>query len=370
MSIYRRRDTGGWIVDVKLEGRRIRRTLKPSVSKREAEALERQVRADLEAGPIRPNRAPTWIDLAGRYWHEHARHLGWADTVSGHMDALTDAVGENTRINMLSASRLSEAVAIWRGKGLSPGTINNRLAVARAFLNHARDVWGAPVPHIPWRRLRLETPDHIPTYVRQADRDAILALCPAHVRHAARLALATGLRRGSVLGLRWEDIDLDHGVVIAHGKSRRPGGKVLVLPVTPEIRDILEEIGPKDVGPVICWRGKPVKDIKTAFNRARAKAGRPWVLFKDFRHSVAMEILDATGSLDVAGAVLGHSSPAVTRKHYARFHIEHIRQGLMGRRRQRYLEGEVGAQKGHKAEAEDDETQRAPVAQQDRASDS
>lgn len=53
-------------------------------------------------------------------------------------------------------------------------------------------------------------------------------------RNSARwaLALALGLRRGEALGLRWEDVDLDHGVLrvrrsrlrprYAHGVSRRP----------------------------------------------------------------------------------------------------------------------------------------------------
>lgn len=127
-----------------------------------------------------------------------------------------------------------------------------------------------------------------------------------------------------MLSLRWENIDFDQRVVRAIGKSRKPGGKVIILPLTDQLVAVLEAIGRRDVGPVITWRGRPVREIKTAFNRARARAGLPHVQFRDLRHSVAMEILSVTGSLDLAGAILGHSDPSVTRKHYARFRLEQM----------------------------------------------
>jgi hypothetical protein len=56
-----------------------------------------------------------------------------------------------------------------------------------------------------------------------------------------------------------------------------------VLPITPEYMAILREIGLRDLGPVITYRGKPVRTIDAGWRRAAKRAGYPGVLFKDLR---------------------------------------------------------------------------------------
>lgn len=336
MSVYRRQDTGGWIVDVKVGSNRVRRTLGPKALKREAEALERQIRAEIEAGRPRERDPVLWHELAARYWEEHAQRLKWAKDVKAHLNALSDTFGDDRPVSTITPSLIAEAVAVWSNGGASPYVVNNRLAVGSGIWTRARDVWAVDLPHVPWRRLRVVEPDPVPTYIPPEEREAVLAHCAPHVRHAGLIALATGLRRASVLSLQWEDVHFDRGVIVARGKSVKPGGKALLLPLTDELREIFNEIGPQDCGPVITWRGRQVADIKTSFSKARRKAGLPHVRFKDFRHSVALEILEATGSLDLAGATLGHSDPRVTQRHYARFQVDAIREGLQKRRDRRY----------------------------------
>jgi len=184
---------------------------------------------------------------------------------------------------------------------------------------------------MPWRRLRLQEPDREPPYVPPLVRDAIMDHALPHVRLAMQIALATGWRRASVLRLRWEHVDWHRGIV--HGRGKGPaGGKALVHPLTGELEAILMQAGPcPTTGPVVQWHGKPVLDIKRGFAAARTAAGYPDVLFRNLRHSVAQEILAATGSLDLAGAVLAHSQPSVTRKHYARVQVDAIRAALQAR---------------------------------------
>ena len=45
------------------------------------------------------------------------------------------------------------------------------------------------------------------------------------------LDLATGLRRGELLGLKWEDIDLDQGVIRVRRQVARINGKVQEMPL-------------------------------------------------------------------------------------------------------------------------------------------
>lgn len=332
MPVRRRTDNGHWLIDFRdSRGGRHRITLpedQSGLTKRQAEAVERQLRQEIEAE--QPGPADTWGALAARYWEEHGQHLSWQDSVSGHLDRLSDLIGDHTMAREITPDTFARGVAQWRGE-LAPATVNLRLAVAQNLWTRAAKLWGIPMPAIPWDMLRLDVPDRLPGYVPPAVRDAIMSCARPHVRLAMRLALATGWRRSSVLGLRWEHIDWHRGLVFGRGKGRA-GGKILVHPLTAEIVDILLEPGPQPaVGPVVHWRFKPVLDIKRSYARARSDAGYPGVLFKDLRHSVAQEILAATGSLDLAGAALAHSQPSVTRKHYARVQVDAIRKALEAR---------------------------------------
>ena len=126
-----------------------------------------------------------------------------------------------------------------------------------------------------------------------------------------------------MLALRWEDVDFARGLVRSRGK-----GKALVSPLTDALRRVLVAAGPAPAGPVVSWRGKPVADIKIAFDAARRAAGLPAVRFADIRHSTAQEVLAVSGSLDLVAEVLAHSTPGLVKKHYARIKLDAIRAAL------------------------------------------
>jgi integrase len=342
MPARRRSDNGHWMLDFRVAGRRYRETLPAEYNdkgKREIEALERQRRQEIEAQQAGP--ADSWGSLAARFWSEHGSRLASRDSIPGHLNALSDVIGDHTFVRDIAADHFARGIAQWQERGrkiktkdgklielpLSAKTINNRLGVAQSLWNRARDLWGIAMPHIPWKKLSLPVPDRVPAYVPPRVREAIIAKALPHVAFTCRLALATGWRRASVLGLRWEKIDWQRELMEGLGKGRA-GGKVLIHPLTTEIWNILCEIGPKEEGPVITWHGKPVLDPKKGFNSARKAAGYPKVLFKDFRHSVGQEVLALTDSMAVTSAVLGHSQISVTQKHYARVQVDAVRRAL------------------------------------------
>jgi integrase len=249
--------------------------------------------------------------------------------VNDREQPLSSSPEKRHSIRAITPDHLARGVATWQGK-IAPKTINNRLGVAQSLWNRARDLWGIPMPHMPWKKLQQPVPDIVSAYIAPAVREVIITKAIPHVAYTCRLALATGWRKASVLGLKWEKIDWERELMEGLGKGRA-GGKILIHPLTTEIRDVLCEIGPKEQGSVITWHGKPVLDIKKGFHTARVAAGYPNVLFKDFRHSVAQEVLAVTDSMAVTSAVLGHSQTSVTQKHYARVQVEAIRKALEAR---------------------------------------
>lgn len=152
------------------------------------------------------------------------------------------------------------------------------------------------------------------------------------------LFVATGLRPGELLGLLWEDVDLtsnppsvavtgtikrtrDQGLHRqAHPKTEH-GERVLGLPAFAvkvlARRKLAEEPGSNPLGLIFPSQVGTVLDPGNFRRQWREARGEEfeWVKPSSFRKAVATLIEREVGSV-VASKQLGHSSDAVTRRHY------------------------------------------------------
>lgn len=164
-------------------------------------------------------------------------------------------------------------------------------------------------------------------------------------RNAARwsVALALGLRQGEALGLMWENVDLDEGVIRVRQSLQRVKGQGLVmggLKSNAGRRDIAlpdelvkqlrahrkaqteERVAAgsmwEDHGLVFCQRiGKPIdhsRDWKAWRNLLKA-AGVEHRRLHDARHSAATILLAQGVSTRVVMQILGHSQISVTMRY-------------------------------------------------------
>lgn len=150
--------------------------------------------------------------------------------------------------------------------------------------------------------------------------------------------LGTGVRTGELLGIRWQDIDLDadvptvsvmgtvtskkgHGVVWKPAPKSETSKRTLYLPsiavealrrqfAAREFRPESEAVFASEVG---TWRNP--SSYRVHFRQVRKLAGLEWVTPKSIRKTVATTIYGADG-LDNASKQLGHSEVGVTAKHY------------------------------------------------------
>ena len=65
-----------------------------------------------------------------------------------------------------------------------------------------------------------------------------------------RMALFTGMRRGELFKLKWEDIDFDRGFIHIRGPK---GGQDQTIPLNQAARELLED-HPRDETPLMCFR--------------------------------------------------------------------------------------------------------------------
>jgi integrase len=152
------------------------------------------------------------------------------------------------------------------------------------------------------------------------------------------LAVTTGMRRGELLALRWQDVDLQRGSLAVTGSLHRtPTGLEVGSPKTAKSRRRIElsalalaslsrhrasqEAVPLPGAFVFTNRaGRPVEPsnlLHRDFPAVLAKAGVPHIRFHDLRHTAATLLMSQGEHPKVVSDLLGHSNIGITLDLYS-----------------------------------------------------
>lgn len=286
MSIRKQAD-GTYLVEAYIGGSRTRRV---AGTLKDAKRIEQEIRT----APVGTHRG------LAEALHRHL--TGGAKALKDYTNVLSSAkvlepfiVGKTLRDAGQVADDIKRALT---GK-FTNSTINRKLALLR-HICHLGFEWGwDDVPH--WIRVKLlpENPQrHV--YLTMDQVEVIAALCPRS-GSIVRLAAYTGLRKGELLGLARTNIQGSVIVLDAHTKSGRPRA----VPVPPAAVSLLADI------PFTCT----IAVLRAEFQAARVEVGMPALRFHDLRHSYASMLVQQGVPMKLVGALLGHSSTAMTDRY-------------------------------------------------------
>ena len=244
-----------------------------------------------------------------------------------------------TPLDRLRPNDVEALILLLRSKGLSDSTIRTIYTVLRAGLDGAvRDgllarnpASLAPRPSVQRREAR---------HLSAGAVSAILtAAMPSRYYPALALIAATGLRKGEALGLSWERVDLDSGVLKVTATLGRTGRKLVisqpktaksrrVVPLSPAIVALLRRhrtvqkaerlrAGNQwtDTGLIFTTElGSAVdpNNLLRVIKAAAKTAGVDGVGIHTLRHSIAAGWLENGVHIKAVADLLGHSSIAVT----------------------------------------------------------
>lgn len=210
-----------------------------------------------------------------------------------------------------------------RETGASDGTIRRELGVMRAALK-----WKDPAS-----QAQFDFPAPPPPRGRWLTRDEFQRLLAAsasspHVRTFLHVAIATGARKEAILGLRWDThIDFEKRIIWLGFKE---GGKNrATVPMTNAVFAALADARENALSAhVVEWAGAGVADIRKALSRAYARAGLADVSAPahTLRHTAGAWMAQAGVPMHQISQRLGHSSIAVTERHYAHLHPDFMKQ--------------------------------------------
>ena len=211
-------------------------------------------------------------------------------------------------------------------KEKAPQTVKSIMALLKRISNFAKNKrlakgidFKIALPKVSNVKTEFLTEEQLKALLKAIDEDSHPYAGPM-----MKMALFTGMRRGELFKLRWDDIDFERGFI----RIRNPkGGPDQTIPLNDAARGVLESL-PKESPFVFPGRdGGQMVDINHALKEIKKRAGLP----KDFRvlhglrHHYA-SMLASSGKVDmyVLQKLLTHKSPIMTQR-YAHLRDESLK---------------------------------------------
>jgi integrase len=160
----------------------------------------------------------------------------------------------------------------------------------------------------------LRVPDKSIRFMsREEFRKVFLAEPREELRRVYFWGLLTGLRIGTLVRIDWSDIDTKRALIRVN--DQKPG-RSFVLPLHLDLLDMIPRMCPKNEGPIF---GKvySVSYISHRFKKAARQAGYPDLSAHSLRRTFGSWLVKSGVNLFEVSKLMNHSSPELTRKHYA-----------------------------------------------------
>lgn len=169
-------------------------------------------RGDLPT-PVKVLDAHKVRDVIERYRDEITVKKRSADTETYLLDAFLRQSIANLTLAQITPAHFS----IYRDKRLKhvkPGTVNRELSIIKHAFDVAEREWDIPLRENPLAKLKKLKAENART--RRMTDDEFTALMDAaimsrnkQIMPLVRFAVATGMRRGEIMRLRWDEIDFE-----------------------------------------------------------------------------------------------------------------------------------------------------------------
>jgi integrase len=159
---------------------------------------------------------------------------------------------------------------------------------------------------------------------RQARRRPLFPEVPVggygdHLTPVVLLAMNTGLRKGELLALRWEDINLDARMLTVRRENAKSGTQRHV-PLNGEAVDVMRRWALQSDGRSSVF---DIASIKTSWSALLTSAKVETLRFHDLRHHFASRLVMAGVDLNTVRELLGHADLTMTLR-YAHLAPEHL----------------------------------------------
>lgn len=152
-------------------------------------------------------------------------------------------------------------------------------------------------------------------YLSKEECLTLISVCDKHIKPIVITALNTGMRKGEILSLKWDNVDLKHGFILL---DKTKNGDRSEIPINETLRATLAGIVRRLDLPYVFFNPETEKaftNIPGSFNSALRRAGIKDFTFHDLRHTFASHLVMAGVDLTTIRELLGHKTLTMTLRY-------------------------------------------------------
>jgi integrase len=329
MAVFKKQ--GVYWIDYYVNGHRKRERIGPD--KRLPETVLRKRKVEIAEGKYLDKQRPittTFDELTAAYLaYSRKNKRSWdRDTRSVKRLASVFAgkrLPEITPADIERYKSLRQTSTDSHGRYPKPATINRELACLKAMFNVARK----RLLHLPGGVPNANPVSSVKFFDEHNIRDRILTseefqlmleASPDYLKPILHCAYYTGMRRGEILELTWDWVDLKAGFIRLKDTDTKTD-EARSIPIGRELREALRHLPValdaqgKRVPYVFTRNGQRVKSIKRVFTRVRQETGIMNTVFHDFRHTATTNLRRAGVDALTAMKITGHKTMAVFQRY-------------------------------------------------------
>ncbi len=331
MGLYKRDSI--WWMSYTYKSRQVRKSTGTS-DRRLAEAILAKVKVKIIEGryfEVLEEKDRTFAEMMEKYMNEHSiqksptghrRNQESLKHLRTYFGDMTLAEVTPKLISAYKAKRYEEKAA--------PATLKKELSLMRAAFNLAIREWEWCRDN-PLRGVKMDRVDNERVrYLSDDDFKKVLNQCPYWVKPVVLVARYTGMRRGNIVTLRWDQVDV-FGKVILLGRTKNGGP--LGIPICETLMKVFKSLGKvKHLRSNYVFtrpNGNPYTGdaVGMAFKRACDKAGILDFHFHDLRHTFASSLVQKGVDLYRVQRLLGHRDGRMTQR-YSHLAPENLREAV------------------------------------------
>ena len=174
--------------------------------------------------------------------------------------------------------------------------------------------------------LKLKENNKRMRFLSETEIMSLLDACSPHLKPMVECAVLTGMRRGEILSLKWEQVR--NGFIYLEKTKTNEARQV---PISDGLEAVFRDIRRREhlkSEYVFTYQGGPIRDnFYKTFRTALKRAGLADFHFHDLRHTFASQVLLRGGTLKDVQELLGHKSMTMTLR-YAHLTQEHKRKAV------------------------------------------
>ncbi|MDH0609575.1 site-specific integrase [Stutzerimonas stutzeri] len=255
------------------------------------------------------------------------------------------------RLDAIDTRSVEQLRTTWIAGGLTPASANRNITRLRGVLTRAVE-WGLLDAHplAKLKRLKVDRRGRVryltseeEKALRQAMEDREEAICSErdsanqwraarnkellpdlrkldfsdHLKPLVITAMNTGMRRGEIFNLTWQDIDLKNKIITVEGATSK-SGQTRHIPINKELLDTLIKWKNQINSKLYVFPGKDGKrldNVKKSWEGLLKLAKIEEFRWHDLRHTFASKLVMAGVPLNTVRELLGHSDLSMTLRY-------------------------------------------------------